>query len=60
MMCGIRSFPMMMGANRMMQSTTKKISVGSVMGKYWEMWNITFLILCAKLNNFSEIINQLR
>ena len=33
MMCGMRSLPMMMGAMRMMMSTTKKISVGSVMGR---------------------------
>ena len=34
MMCGMRSLPMMMGASRMMSSTTKNISVGLVMGKY--------------------------
>ena len=34
MMCGMRSLPIMMGANRMISSTTKNISVGLVMGKY--------------------------
>ena len=34
MMCGMRSLPMIMGANRMISSTTKNISVGLVMGKY--------------------------
>ena len=34
MMCGMRSLPMMMGASKMMSSTTKNINVGLSMGKY--------------------------
>ena len=33
MMCGMRSLAIIIGANRMMLSTMKKIHVGSVMGK---------------------------
>ena len=33
MMWGMRNLPMMIGAKRMMINTTKKMSVGSVMGK---------------------------
>ena len=43
MMWGMRSLLQMMGARRMMQSTTKKMDVGSVMGKYVE--RLAMLIL---------------
>ena len=36
MMWGMRNLPMMIGAKRMMSSTTKNMIVGSVMGKYWD------------------------
>jgi hypothetical protein len=45
MICGMRSLPMMMGANRMMSNTTQKINVGLVIGKYDAIYNI----LCAKV-----------
>lgn len=48
MMCGIRSLPMMMGANNMIISTTKNISVGLVIGKY----AVKYSILSAKLQIF--------
>ena len=34
MRCGMRNRPMTIGEKRIIRSTTKKISVGSVMGKY--------------------------
>ena len=43
MMCGMRNLPMMIGANRMMSNTTKKINVGLVMGKYDAMLSIDLL-----------------
>ena len=42
MMCGMRNRDMTMGANSIMQSTTKKINVGSVIGKYCEISGIFF------------------
>jgi len=33
MMCGMRSFPITMGAKRIIVMTRKKMRVGSVMGK---------------------------
>ena len=43
MMWGMRSFPMMMGAESMIIITTKNISVGSVIGKYCAIWDIGML-----------------
>ena len=48
MIWGMRNLLMTIGAMRMMKSTTKKISVGSEMGKY-EANNV---ILCAKVRIF--------
>jgi hypothetical protein len=45
MIWGIRSLPMMIGAKRMMRSTTKKISVGSVIGKYSAIFSIGILLI---------------
>jgi hypothetical protein len=47
MMWGILSLPMIMGAKRMMRSTTKKINVGSVIGKYWAIFIIGFLLFIS-------------
>jgi len=45
MMWGMRSLLITIGANRMMQSTTKKIIVGLVMGKYCDSKDINFSVL---------------
>jgi hypothetical protein len=34
MMCGMRNLPITIGASKMMSSTTKKMGVGLVIGKY--------------------------
>ena len=50
MICGIRSLLITIGAKRIIRSTTKKINVGSVMGKYAAI----IFISSAKVVLFSE------
>ena len=50
MICGIRSLLITIGAKRIISNTTKKINVGSVMGKY----DANTIILVAKLVIFVE------
>jgi len=38
---------MIIGAKRIMRRTTKKINVGSVIGKYWAMFSMGFLLVCV-------------
>ena len=47
MMCGMRSLPMMMGAERMIIITTKNMSVGSVIGKYCAIWDMGILLMLS-------------
>ena len=48
MICGMRSRPMMMGESSIISRTTKKISVGSVIGKYWDKFSMKVysLVVC--------------
>ena len=46
---------MMIGAKRMIIITTKKISVGSVMGKYWAMFSIGILFFKKKSGSLHEL-----
>ena len=49
-MYGMRSRPIMMGDNKIIINTTKNINVGSVIGKYWAILNISDMIkISAKI-----------
>ena len=52
MMWGMRSLPMMMGAKRMMSSTTKNINVGSVIGKYWAMFSMGMCLFVIRVQKY--------
>ena len=45
-MCGMRSLPIIIGAKRMMHSTTKNIIVGDVMGKYCDKSGMKCYLSC--------------
>ena len=54
MICGMRSLLITIGATRIIISTTKKINVGSVIGKY----DVNNVILRAKVRYFLNTETQ--
>ena len=58
MMWGMRSLPMMIGADRIISSTTRNVSVGSVMGKYCDRFSISPAKLLIKTQKSKDLITN--